>query len=256
MSNANGFPSFKPSDHLNCRTLSRAARQGKGGQKGCFGHAGTDNLRQKGNPPPGGPRDELVKASLKYRQSLVPHSRPLECWISKGVFFLYQVGLSRSDAPTAPAAPRISNPPAPLRLTASPALRRAARTLPSRGSFHHCRRRTCYPAGWGIASKAEILVPGSVAEHGVVAANQINRVSSFISNHGVRGSLMSKDVVYVSKKFRPRWGGEGRCFTFGFHFKPKANGNAKSDGLEQVRTCGSPHEAEERFAGKNTKKVM
>lgn len=153
--------------------------------------------------------------------------------------------MSRSDAPTAPAAPHISNPPAPLWLTASPELRRAARTLPSRGSFHHCRWRTCYPVGWGIASKAEILVPGPIAERGVMAANQINCVSSFISNHGVRGSLTSKDVVYVSKKFRPRWGGGGHCFTFGFHFKPKTNGNAKSDGLEQVQTCDSLHKAKE-----------
>lgn len=145
-------------------------------------------------------------ASLKYRQFLVPHSRSLECWISKGVFFLYRVGLSWSDAPTPPAAPHISNPPAPLWLTASPELRRAARTLPSRGSFHRCRWRTCYPVGWGTASKAEILVPGPIAEHGVMAANQINCVSSFISNHGVQGSLTSEDVVYVSKKIQTTLG--------------------------------------------------
>lgn len=57
------------------------------------------------------------------------------------------------------------------------------------------------------------------------------------------------------KKFRPLWGGGGHCFIFGFHFKPKANGNAKSDGLEQVRTCDSLHEAKE-VCRKKTKKVM
>jgi len=70
------------------------------------------------------------------------------------------------------------------------------------------------PVTWQVGAlprRPKSWFPGPIAEHvigGVMTANQVNCVSSFISNHRVQGSLTSKDLVYVPNKFTPHWAGE------------------------------------------------
>lgn len=173
-------------------------------------------------------------------------------WISKRGFSPYQVGLGWSDAPDAPSAPDISNPPVLLWLTVSPTLWRAESTLPNHGSFGLCRWRPCYPAGWAIASKAKILVSRShcwVQRWRMMTMNQINCALSFVSNHSVQGSLAQGFGLHI-KQIQMTLGRWRYCFMFGFHFKLKTNGKAKSGGLKQMWTHDCLHEEKESLLRK------
>ena len=98
----------------------------------------------------------------------------LECWISEGGFFPYQVDLGWSDAPTAPAAPDFSNPPALLWLAASLELWRA-----------RYQTAACLIAVDGdpvtrqagaLTARQKSWSPGPVAEHGVGAGGDCKPV--------------------------------------------------------------------------------